>query len=162
MSPSHVPEAVLSTEAQCEAKGPWFLPSGSKQSRIMLLGLRHAFKETFWYVNSGPHPQIGILAFLKYLILNSQFVKHWSSAMGEVHYYAHVTDEETEAERLNNLHRNTQPIRGKADIGTLLYFRANVVNYYAIYPVFPNLTQRIIIVFTEKQIISLCVIFMTT
>lgn len=119
-------------------------------------------RRLIWYVNSGPHPQIGILAFLKYLILNSQFVKHWSSAMGEVHYYAHVTDEETEAERLNNLHRNTQPIRGKADIGTLLYFRANVVNYYAIYPVFPNLTQRIIIVFTEKQIISLCVIFMTT
>lgn len=66
-------------------------------------------RRLIWYVNSGPHPQIVILAFLKYLILNSQFVKHWSGAMGEVHYYAHVTDEETEAERLNNLHGTHSP-----------------------------------------------------
>lgn len=52
--------------------------------------------------------------------------------MGEVHYYAHVTDEETEAEKMNNAHQITQLRRDKAYIGTLLYCRASVLNYYAI------------------------------
>ena len=91
-----MPEAVLGTEAQY---------------RIMVPTLR---EQTVWghgsqltcvssgdhlVCNSGPHPQTRFFIFLKHLAPNSHFMKHWSGAMGEIYYQAHVADEETEVQR---------------------------------------------------------------
>ena len=65
----------------------------------MALKLMCASNENHLVCNSGPHHQTEIFTFLKHIISNPHFVKHWSGTMGETYYHAHVTDEETEVQR---------------------------------------------------------------
>ena len=77
----------------------WYLHSGRKRPRVTALSLCVHPVGITWCVTLGHTPQTGFFIFLKHLVPNSHFVKHWSGAMGEIYYQVHVTDEETEVQR---------------------------------------------------------------